>query len=37
MKQFLEDYLFHFQIVLVGILWVYMAIYVYDAIKHKRK
>jgi len=37
MKDFLEDYLFHFQLLLVGVLWVYMALYVYDQIKHKRK
>jgi hypothetical protein len=37
MKNFLEDYLFHIQLLLVGVLWVYMALYVYDEIKRKRK
>jgi hypothetical protein len=33
MKDVLEDYLFHIQLLLVGVLWVYMALYVYDEIK----
>ena len=37
MKNFLEDYLFHMQLLLVGVLWVYMAIYVFDEIKRKRR
>ena len=37
MKNFLEDYLFHIQLLLIGILWGYMAIYVYDEIKRKKK
>ena len=37
MKNFLEDYLFHIQLLLIGVLWVYMALYVYDEIKRKRK
>jgi hypothetical protein len=37
MKNFLEDYLFHVQLLLVGILWVYMALYVYDEIKRKKR
>lgn len=37
MKNFLEDYLFHMQLLLVGVLWVYMALYVYDEIKRKRR
>jgi hypothetical protein len=37
MKNFLEDYLFHIQLLLVGVLWVYMAIYAYEEIKRKRK
>lgn len=37
MKEFLESSLFHIEVVLFIILWAYMAIYVYDQIKHKRK
>jgi hypothetical protein len=37
MKQFLEQYLFHFQLMLVVILWIYMGVYIYDAIKQKTR
>lgn len=37
MKNFLEDYLFHMQLLLVGVLWVCMALYVYDEIKRKKR
>jgi hypothetical protein len=37
MKQFLEQYLFDFQLMLVVILWIYMGVYIYDAIKQKRR
>ena len=36
MRDFLNDFGFHIQLVLVGICWAFMGIYVYDRIKEKR-
>lgn len=36
MRDFLNDYGFHFQLVLVGICWAFMVMYVYDVMKEKR-
>ena len=35
MKDFLNDYGFHIQLILVGICWAFMGIYVYERIKEK--
>jgi hypothetical protein len=36
MKNVLGEFLFYIQLLLVGVLWVYMGLYIYDEIK-KRK
>jgi len=36
MRDFLNDFGFHIQLVLVGICWAFMGIYVYDRMKEKR-
>jgi hypothetical protein len=36
MKELLEDYGFHIQLLLVGTCWAFMGIYVYERIKDKK-
>jgi hypothetical protein len=36
MRELLEDYGFHLQLILVGICWAFMGIYVYERIKEKK-
>jgi hypothetical protein len=36
MKDLIEDYGFHIQLLLVGVCWAFMLVYVYDAIKNKK-
>ena len=36
MRDFLNDFGFHIQLILVGICWAFMGIYVYDRMKEKR-
>ncbi len=36
MKDFLNDYGFHIQLILVGTCWAFMGIYVYERIKEKK-
>ena len=36
MRDFLNDFGFHIQLVLVGICWAFMGIYVYDRMKEKK-
>jgi hypothetical protein len=35
MREFLEDYGFHIQLILVGICWSFMLLYVYERLKEK--
>lgn len=37
MKDFLYDYGFHIQLILVGLCWAFMGIYVYERLKNKNK
>jgi hypothetical protein len=36
MRELLEDNGFHLQLILVGICWAFMGIYVYERIKEKK-
>jgi hypothetical protein len=36
MKEFLYDYGFHIQLLLVGMCWAFMGMYVYERIKQKK-
>ena len=36
MKELLEDYGFHVQLLLVGMCWAFMGVYVYEVIKNKK-
>ena len=36
MKELLYDYGFHIQLLLVGMCWAFMAMYVYERIKEKK-
>jgi hypothetical protein len=36
MRDFLYDYGFHVQLLLVGVCWAFMAVYVYERIKEKK-
>jgi hypothetical protein len=36
MRELLEDYGFHFQLLLVGVCWAFMAVYVYERIQEKK-
>jgi hypothetical protein len=36
MRELLEDYGFHIQLLLVGTCWAFMGIYVYERIKDKK-
>jgi hypothetical protein len=36
MREFLYDYGFHVQLLLVGVCWAFMAVYVYERIKEKK-
>ena len=36
MREFLYDYGFHIQLLLVGVCWAFMAVYVYERIKEKK-
>jgi hypothetical protein len=35
MRDFLENYGFHIQLILVGLCWMLMALYVYERIREK--
>jgi len=36
MRDLLNDYGFHIQLLLVGVCWAFMAVYVYEKIKEKK-
>jgi hypothetical protein len=36
MRELLEDYGFHVQLLLVGVCWVFMGMYVYERIQNKK-
>jgi hypothetical protein len=36
MRELLNDYGFHIQLLLVGTCWTFMAVYVYERIKEKK-